>query len=101
MTNGFATLVTKTAFYNLPLTEYEALQVAEAAHDRVDRMIKGVEEAFKTSFCKTKHDIQSGSSQQLCLYFRELVICHRILRKKDILAGQTFCNQPLNIAMEI
>ncbi len=51
---GFAALSTETAGHQLRLTEYEALQVAEYAHDMVDKMIIRVEEAFKKEFCKPK-----------------------------------------------
>lgn len=52
MIRGFASLATETAGHQLRLTEYEALQVAEYAHDMVDQMIRRVEEAFKKEFCK-------------------------------------------------
>ena len=52
MIKGFAALTTETADQNLRLTEYESQQVAEYAHEMVDQMIKRVEEAFKTEFCK-------------------------------------------------
>ena len=54
MIKGFAALATETVDHKLRLTEYEAMQVAEAAHDMVDKMIRRVEEAFKKEFCKPK-----------------------------------------------
>ncbi|MCG8333150.1 MAG: hypothetical protein MJE63_01435 [Proteobacteria bacterium] len=51
---GFAALVTETADHNLQPTEYEALQVAESAHNMVDQIIKRVELSFKTDLRKPK-----------------------------------------------
>ena len=61
MIKGFAALATETVGHKLRLTEYEAQQVAESIHDMVDQMIKRVEEAFKTEFCKPKEKDSSLS----------------------------------------
>lgn len=54
MIKGFAALATDTADHKLRLTECQALQITEYAHDMVNQMIKRVEEAIKQELCKQK-----------------------------------------------
>ncbi len=52
MIKGFAALATDTADHKLRLTECQALQITEYAHDMVNQMIKRVEETIKQELCK-------------------------------------------------